>query len=86
MTKRTVTIGVAGAADLLGISKNLVYKLVKAGEIPSFRLGQRRILIPLEAILNIINSAMGTSSSSSSTPFSANSINEAPDQLTLFDD
>lgn len=78
MTKRTITIGVEAAAELLGISKNLAYKLVKTGEIPSFRLGQRRILIPLEAIQNIINGAMGASSASSNTPLSAHSLEEEP--------
>lgn len=37
------------AAELLGISKGLCYRLTHEGKIPSIRLG-RRILIPLDAL------------------------------------
>lgn len=44
---RCVTVLIA--ADLLGISRGLCYRLVHEGQIPSIRLG-RRILIPVAAL------------------------------------
>jgi excisionase family DNA binding protein len=44
---------VAEVADLLGISKDLVYDLVARGELPSLRLG-RRIVVPRRALLALI--------------------------------
>lgn len=48
-----LTLTVAEAAGLLGISSDLAYELIARGEIPALRLG-RRIVVPrlaLEAIL-----------------------------------
>ena len=42
------------AANLLGISKQLCYRLVHEGQIPSVRLG-RRILIPLAALNEMLD-------------------------------
>ena len=46
---------VAEAAQVLGVSTSLVYRLVNEGELPSVRLGDRRLVVPhlaLEALLN----------------------------------
>ncbi len=40
-----LTVSVAEAAKLLGISRNLAYDLVREGRLPHVRLG-RRILVP----------------------------------------
>ena len=34
----------AESAELLGICKNHIYKYLDSGELPSFKLGQRRII------------------------------------------
>lgn len=49
-----LTLSVAEAAELLGISRGTAYECVRTGEIPSVNFG-RRVLIPrrrLEALLN----------------------------------
>jgi excisionase family DNA binding protein len=42
-------LGVAEAAKLLGISRNLAYELIRQGRLPHLRLG-RRILIPRKGL------------------------------------
>lgn len=49
---RCVTVLIA--AELLGISTGLCYKLVHNGQIPSVRLG-RRILIPLATLHEMLD-------------------------------
>lgn len=49
---RCVTVLIA--AELLGISTGLCYRLVHEGQIPSIRLG-RRILIPLVALNEMLD-------------------------------
>jgi len=39
------------AAKLLRISTDLAYGLIRAGMLPVLRLGERRIVIPREALL-----------------------------------
>ena len=38
------------AGRRLGIGRNLAYALVRSGEIPSIRLGARRIVVPRHAL------------------------------------
>jgi excisionase family DNA binding protein len=47
MEKLTVTV--EQAATALGIGRNLAYRMVASGEIPSLRMG-RRIVIPRAAL------------------------------------
>jgi excisionase family DNA binding protein len=49
MTGDRLTVTVAEAGDLLGISRGLAYELVQRGELPAVRLG-RRIVVPVRAI------------------------------------
>ena len=37
---------VAEAAEVLGVSDSLVYRLINDGELPSVRLGDRRLVVP----------------------------------------
>ena len=39
----------AGSSEMLGISRNFAYELVKRGQLPSVRLG-KRLLIPRVAL------------------------------------
>lgn len=47
------------AARLLRISKGLCYRLVKSGDIPSMRLGQRRVLVIRSGLEKMIEQAGG---------------------------
>ena len=49
-----VSVSVPVAARLLGISARTAWKLVKAGELPSFRIGSR-VLIPYSAITSFVD-------------------------------
>jgi len=42
------------AAKMLGIGRNLVYLLIKQGDIPAIRLGERRILVPVEGLKQLL--------------------------------
>ena len=46
---KRLCISVPEAAELLGISRNNAYELVKRGELPSIKLGKRK-LIPKVAL------------------------------------
>ena len=52
MTK--VVLDVTEVAEMLRISKSMVYKLVRQGDIPFFRVGNR-VLFSAERIENLIN-------------------------------
>lgn len=44
-----ITFSVTEAAEVLGVSRSFMYQLVKENRIPSFKLGNRR-LIPKESL------------------------------------
>ncbi len=46
-------MSVREAAKLLGIAPNSCYRAVRAGEIPSLRLGGR-LLVPRESLLRLL--------------------------------
>ena len=54
-----VTISVAMAARVLGISRNTAYRHVATGEIPSARIG-KRIVIPTHRLADFLNGKTGT--------------------------
>ena len=41
---KRLCITVPEAAELLGISRNFAYELVKRGELPSIKLGKRKLI------------------------------------------
>ncbi len=47
------TITVARLASLLGVSRGTVYEAVRAGTVPSLRIG-RRIVVPTARILSLL--------------------------------
>lgn len=53
---RSAVLSVSEAADALGISASLAYRLVGRGELPSVRLG-RRLVVPRVAIERMLTSA-----------------------------
>lgn len=52
MEKYTLTV--EEVAEILGIGRNLAYKLARSGEIPALRLGKRIVVLrePFEKILH----------------------------------
>ena len=50
---KRLCITVPEAAEMLGISKNFAYQLVREGKLPSIRFG-KRILIPRAALEKIL--------------------------------
>ncbi len=55
MTNQKLAISVDEAARILGISRNLAYEAVRRGDIPSIRVGQKRILIPIRALERLLD-------------------------------
>lgn len=53
----------AEAAVLLGVGRNRVRALIRAGELPTVRLGPRSIRIPVSALRDWLNRRAATSSS-----------------------
>ena len=51
----TMTVEEAGAA--LGISRATAYMLVNTGRLPAIRISDRRIIIPIKAISELLASA-----------------------------
>lgn len=54
MDDRRLTLSIDQTAEILGISRGLVYGLVARGELPSIRFG-RRILVLKKAIDKLVN-------------------------------
>jgi len=52
------------AANLLRISRNSVYRLIKRGELRAVQLGMRRTVIPAEEIERLAASAGGAKGAS----------------------
>jgi excisionase family DNA binding protein len=48
------TLSVTQAAEKLGVSRNLAYEAIKAGQIPHIRIG-RRILVPEAALERLLS-------------------------------
>lgn len=46
----TQMLTVSEAAKRLGVSRGLAYLLAKDGKIPALRVGEKRIVIPAEAL------------------------------------
>ena len=59
--KEKATMSVPEAAKFLGISRSLAYRLVEVGQIHSVRLGAKRIVIPRDAVEQIISAAKSVS-------------------------
>ncbi len=53
-----LVLSVAAAAEMLGISDDLVYELIEREQLPCLRLGRRK-LVPRRAIELLVESVMG---------------------------
>jgi excisionase family DNA binding protein len=50
----TLCISVTAAARLLGVSRNTAYAMVKMGQLPVIRCGQRRLVVPKAALSRML--------------------------------
>jgi len=53
LSHQRLAISVSEAAQMLGISRARLYPLISRGEIPSFKIGGRR-LVPVKALESFI--------------------------------
>jgi excisionase family DNA binding protein len=44
------------AAEALGISRGLAYELARRGELPVLRLGSKRLVVPRQALEELLSS------------------------------
>lgn len=56
MSDERLTITVAEAASMLGISRSAAYDYIRAGELPAIRMG-RRWLVPMRALTTMLDAA-----------------------------
>lgn len=54
MSRSQLAVKPEEAAKMLGIGRSLIYEMIKTGEIPAVRLGARRLLVPVEALENLL--------------------------------
>jgi len=48
-------VDVPTAAKLLGISRNLAYRMVSLKQLPVIRCGERRLVVPLAALRKMLD-------------------------------
>jgi hypothetical protein len=48
------TISVERAGQLLGIARGSAYAAARAGQIPTIRIGKRRVVVPSAALLRLL--------------------------------
>lgn len=53
-TLHRATYTVQEAAQVLGVGRGLAYEMVRRGAIPSLRLGERRIVVPRQALESLL--------------------------------
>ena len=49
-TEKPLSVNLEKAAQLLGISRGLAYKLAGEGKIPVVKIGDRRLVVPYSAL------------------------------------
>ena len=55
LAEEQLAITIEKAGQLLGISRNFAYKMAKEGKIPTIKLGDRRLLVPVSKLESILN-------------------------------
>lgn len=51
---RPLAVKPEDAARMLGIGRNLIYYMIKTGDITAIRLGERRLLVPVAALEKLL--------------------------------
>ena len=52
-----LTMSIEEAAKVLGVGRNFCYELAKTGQLPTIRLGSRRLVIPRIALEKMLEPA-----------------------------
>ena len=52
------TMSIKEFAEKMNISRSLAYKLASNGQIPVIRLGDRRLLVPVQAVEKMLNGGL----------------------------
>lgn len=52
-----LVLSVTEAADALGLSRNVVYQLVRERRLPAIRLGAKRLVVPRVALERFLEAA-----------------------------
>lgn len=52
-------ISITAAARALGISRTLAYQLARSGELPTVRIGVRRLVVPVELLETMLATGAG---------------------------
>ena len=47
-------ISVPAAARMLGVSRNTGYEMVRLGQLPTIKCGQRRLVVPKAALMKML--------------------------------
>jgi excisionase family DNA binding protein len=53
-TEEALAVTIEQAGQMLGISRNLAYKMAQIGEIPTVKLGKRRLLVPIAKLEQLL--------------------------------
>ena len=53
------SFSLAETAQLIGVSYNTLRRLVRSGDIPSVRVGEKRILVPADGLRKYLNQTRG---------------------------
>jgi len=53
-SEKRLTYTVEEAADVLGISRNLAYELIRQGRLPAIRISQKRLVVPKAALAKLL--------------------------------
>jgi excisionase family DNA binding protein len=64
-SNEALCISVTAAAKLLGVSRNTGYEMVKMGQLPVIRCGQRRLVVPKAALRKMLLEAKQANEKSS---------------------
>jgi excisionase family DNA binding protein len=54
METKRLTMTVQEASEVLGISRATAYMLASTGQIPTIRLGERRLVVPIAALMKML--------------------------------
>lgn len=60
---KPLAVSLEQAGQMLGISRGLAYQMAKTGELPTVRIGQRRLVVPLASLEAMLENGQLTAAS-----------------------
>lgn len=52
--QKPLAVSIEQAGRMFGISRNLAYQMARSGELPTVKMGQRRLVVPLAALERLL--------------------------------